>query len=119
MRTKEVNKPKVAWLIGCPSGDQIDFLRELARRQEIALTVFYCSSTPTKGGLSADEPSGRGVLLGGISLRVPGGKVFVNPGIVSHILSKEYDLVVVGGYNHPTMLLAMIIRNIQGRKWIL
>lgn len=108
---------KIAWLTVCPSGDQIDLLRALAKIEGVNLRVLYCSSNPTKGNLRFDEPMGRGQVLRGIGLRIPWGKVFFNPGIIRWILKNKSDFFIVGGYIHPTMQLAMLLLTLQRRPW--
>jgi len=110
---------KIAWLTTVPSGDQIDLLRAMALRPEIDLTVIYCSPKSVKGAIDSGEPLGRGHALKGIKLPGPGDGLFFNPSIVSHLWREPYDLVVVGGYIHPTMQLAMMIRAFRKRPWIL
>ena len=109
----------MAWLTNVPSGDQIDLLRALASRPELDLTVIYCSARSVKGVIDCVEPGGRGLALKGKTLPGPGGRLFFNPSIVPHLMKTVYDLVIVGGYIHPTMQLAMLVRALQKRPWIL
>lgn len=49
-------------------------------------------------------------ILGGCNLSVrkrDGGSLFWNSGILKRLRVEAFDVMVVGGYNHPTMLLAM------------
>lgn len=110
---------RIAWLTTVPSGDQIDLLRAMARRPELNLTVIYCSQQSVKGIIDDKEPLGRGLVLKGIRLPGPGGKLFFNPSIISHLLRVPYDLVFVAGYLHPTMQLAMIVRALRRQPWVL
>jgi glycosyltransferase involved in cell wall biosynthesis len=110
---------RLAWLTNVPSGDQIDLLRALAERPELDLTVIYCSALSVKGVIDCVEPRGRGRALKGRTLPGPGGRLFFNPSIVPHLLKTSYDLVIVGSYIHPTMQLAMLVRALQKRPWVL
>lgn len=97
---------RIAWLTATPSGDQRDFFAALARREQVLLTVIYCSSKGVKGMSDSRAPLGRGVVLPGVALPLA-NSLHLNPSIVSHLLRQRYNLVVVGGYSQPTMQLAM------------
>jgi glycosyltransferase involved in cell wall biosynthesis len=114
-----VGKHRIAWLTNVPSGDQMDLLKELSLRPEVDLTVIYCSSRSVKGRVDPKEPFGRGLAMTGMRLPGPGGGVFLNPSIVTHLWKKRYDLVFIAGYIHPTMQLAMLVRALQRRPWVL
>lgn len=114
-----IQRCRLAWLTNVPSGDQIDLLRALAERPELDLTVIYCSARSVKGAIDAVEPSGRGFVLKGTTLPGPGGRLLFNPSIVPHLLKTLYDLVIIAGYFHPTMQLAMLVRALQKRPWVL
>src|SRR5205807_8675589 len=86
---------------------------------ELDLTVIYCSARSVKGAIDPVEPGGRGFVLKGTTLPGPGGRLFLNPAIVPHLLKTSYDLVIIAGYIHPTMQLAMLVRALQKRPWIL
>jgi len=114
-----IQRCRLAWLTNVPSGDQIDLLRAMATRPELDLTVIYCSARSVKGAIDAVEPGGRGLVLKGATLPGPGGRLFFNPAIVPHLLKTSYDLLIIAGYIHPTMQLAMLVRALQKRPWIL
>src|SRR5438874_9907740 len=104
---KSVDSLAVAWLSNAPSGDQIDLLTAFAARPEVDLNVIYCSGKPLKGELDVQSPNGRGLLLNGSRLPAPDGGLFLNPDIVPRLMRFDYDLLVVGGYSHLTMQIAM------------
>lgn len=112
-------RDRIGWIAPMPSGDQIDFLRALAQRPEIDLSVIYCSPQSVKGALAVSEPFGRGFALGGVTVPGPGGPLFLNSGIIPHLMKTRYDLVIVSGYIYPTMQLAMMMRALQQRPWVL
>jgi glycosyltransferase involved in cell wall biosynthesis len=109
----------VAWLSNAPSGDQIDLLTAFAARPEVDLNVIYCSGKALKGKLDVQSPNGRGVLLRGPKLPGPSGGLFLNADIVPWLMKGNYDLVVVGGYSHLTMQMAMLVRALQRKPWVL
>ena len=110
---------RVAWLTNAPSGDQIDLLTALASRPEIDLRVIYCSPHSMKGEIQASDPCGRGVFLNGPRLPGPSGGAFLNPSIVRVLTRSHYDVLIVGGYAHLTMQLAMLVRAVQRKPWLL
>jgi glycosyltransferase involved in cell wall biosynthesis len=114
------SKPlRVAWLTNAPSGDQIDLLTALASRPEIDLRVIYCSPQSMKGEIQSTDPCGRGSFLKGSKLPGPAGGFFLNPSIVRVLTRSHYDVLVVSGYAHLTMQLAMLVRAIQRKPWLL
>jgi glycosyltransferase involved in cell wall biosynthesis len=115
----ETGYSSVAWITDVPSGDQIDLLKALASRVEVDLTVIYCSADTTKGSINVVDPYGRGRVLKGTKFSIPRGNIFLNPSIVANLLKESYDLVVVGGYFHPTMQLAMLLRALQRKPWVM
>jgi glycosyltransferase involved in cell wall biosynthesis len=110
---------RVAWLSNAPSADQIDLLTALASRPEIDLRVIYCSPKATKGEIQSSDPCGRGVFLNGSKLPGPAGGFFLNPSIVRVLTRSHYDVLIVSGYAHLTMQLAMLVRAIQRKPWLL
>src|SRR5947208_205371 len=115
---KSSNRLVVAWLSNAPSGDQIDLLTAFAARPEVDLNVIYCSGKPLKGETDAQSPNGRGILLNGSKLPAPNGGLFLNADIVPRLMRSDYDLLVVGGYSHLTMQIAMIVRALQKKPWV-
>jgi glycosyltransferase involved in cell wall biosynthesis len=116
---KSVDRLAVAWLANAPSGDQMDLLTAFAARPEVDLKVIYCSGKSLKGDLDVHSPNGRGMLLRGSTLPGPSGGFLLNTDIVPKLMRSDYDLVVVGGYSHPTMQIAMIVRALQKKPWVL
>ena len=114
------NKPvRLAWLTNAPSGDQIDLLTALASRPEIDLRVIYCSPHSLKSEVASSDPLGRGVSLNGSRLPGPAGGFLLNASIVRVLTRSHYDVLIVGGYSHLTMQLAMLVRAIQRKPWLL
>jgi len=110
---------RLAWLTNAPSGDQIDLLTALASRPEIDLRVIYCSPQSLKGELQWSDPCGRGVFLNSSRWSGPAGGLFFNPSIVRVLTRSDYDVLIVSGYAHLTMQLAMLVRAFQRKPWLL
>jgi glycosyltransferase involved in cell wall biosynthesis len=113
------NRLHVAWLTNAPSGDMIDLLTAFASRPEINLNVIYCSPHALKGQIDCQAPGGQGRALKGFRLPGPNGGLFINPSIASVLARSSYDVLVIGGYAHPTMQLAMLVRSLQNKPWVL
>jgi glycosyltransferase involved in cell wall biosynthesis len=110
---------RLAWLSNEPSADQIDLLTALASRPEIDLRVIYCSPQATKGEVESNAPCGRGIFLKGSRVPGPAGGFFLNPSIVRVLTQSHYDVLIVSGYSHLTMQLAMLVRVVQRKPWLL
>lgn len=101
--------------------------RKLAGEPEIELTVFYCSQKSAIPGF--DPGFGQTVqwdipLLEGYSYRflrnwrhsgqISGFFSLINPGIIREILSQPWDAVIVHGYMHATIWLALLAAKVKG-----
>lgn len=59
-------------------------------------------------------------MLPGICLQKAGGTpYFVNPTIIYHLWRFNPDVVISGGYNHPSSLLALFYAKLYGKRLIL
>ena len=110
---------RIAWLTNAPSADQIDLFTALALRPEIDFNVIYCSPHSVKGEIESSAPYGRGVSLQGSRLPRADGGFFLNPSIILLLARSCYDILIISGYAHPTMQLAMMVRAVQRRPWLL
>jgi len=97
----------------------IDLLTAFAARPEIDLVVIYCSPQAVKAQIDCRAPGGRGIPLKRFRLPGPNGGFLINPSITSVLTRSSYDVVVIGGYAHPTMQLAMLVRLLQKKPWVL
>jgi glycosyltransferase involved in cell wall biosynthesis len=111
-----VKRLSVAWLSNAPSGDQIDLLTAFAARPEVDLEIIYCSGNALKGEMDVKASNGTSRLLR--RSKLPGG-LYLNPDIVPRLMRSSYDLLVVVGYSHLTMQLAMMVRAMQKRPWVM
>jgi len=110
---------RVAWLTNAPSGDQIDLLTAFAASPEVDLKVIYCSSHSVKGDIDACAPNGRGISLNGWQIPWPKGGFFLNPSIITTLTRSPCEVLIISGYAHPTMQLAMLVRVLQKKPWVL
>ncbi len=102
---------RLAVVTAIPTPYRDPFWNEVARLPGVELDVYYCSA------IKADQPWMRSwemryhsEFLPTVNLArlLPGGVCWWNPAIGSRLQAGKYDALVVGGYNHPTMIAAMM-----------
>jgi len=116
---KSSNRWRIAWLTNAPSADQIDLLAALAARPDVELSVLYCSPHAVKGEIDSGAPLGRGMALTGSTLPGLEGGLFFNPSVIRTLVGSAYDVLIISGYAHLTMQLAMLVRVLQRKPWLL
>lgn len=103
---------KIAVVTAVPTPYRDPFWNELASRQGVEVHVFYCAAGQADHPWEVDwEQRYRAEVMPGYNLlgwRGPTSRCYWNPCVGSRLRSDEYDAVVIGGYNHPTMCLAML-----------
>lgn len=102
---------KIAVVTPIPTPYRDPFWNVLAAQPEVDLQVYYCAAG------KADSPWGGGWQRNYHTEILPGrnwlawwgssASFFDNPAIVSRLRSDDFDAVLIGGYNHPTMWRAM------------
>lgn len=109
---EKVGKPlRIAVVTPIPTPYRDPFWNELARRPGVQLTVYYCaagkSDRPWKDGWQRRFPFE--VLSGWNLLRWRGSDAscFWNPGLGSRLAVGQFDVLLIGGYNHLTMWSAL------------
>jgi glycosyltransferase involved in cell wall biosynthesis len=109
---------KVAVVTPIPTPYRDPFWNALAQRADIDLTVYYCAASKADRPWTADWAMAyRNEVLPGRNLaprRGGGQSVYWNPLIRKRLREGRFDAVVVGGYNHPTLLAA--IREARRRR---
>jgi glycosyltransferase involved in cell wall biosynthesis len=48
-----------------------------------------------------------------------GGPIFFNPGILPELIKGQYEIIIVGGYHHPTIWIAFIYACIARKRFLL
>jgi glycosyltransferase involved in cell wall biosynthesis len=102
---------KIAVVTPIPTPYRDPFWNAVARRPGIDLHVFYCSAGKSDRPWTADwSREFQAEVLYGCNFanwRGRDASCFWNPDIVQRLQNGNYDAVVVGGYNHATMWVAM------------
>ncbi len=102
---------RIAVLSPIPTPYRDGFWNVLASRDDVELFVYYCSAgkqdRPWRVDWEREYPYE--VLPGANLLRWRGtnASLYNNPGVGSRLSSMSPDAVLVGGYNHPTMAMAI------------
>ena len=112
-------RAKVVWVTEIPTGYRTPVFERLATK--VSLEVLYCSeSDPWRG---RDEVRWRPFekVLPGLSLGGAGGgmRLKLNASVWRHLSASRPDVVVVGGYAHPTMQLAMLWCRVKRVPYVL
>lgn len=102
---------KIAVITPIPTPYRDGFWNVLARQEGIELTVFYCAAgkgdRPWRGDWRRDY---RWEVLPGRNLlawRGPQASLYDNPAVKKRLAKGRFEAVLIGGYNHPTLLAAM------------
>ncbi len=104
---------RVAVVSPIPTPYRDPFWSELAAVPGIALNVYYCASgkddRPWKGDWR--RPVDAEVLPGWNLLRWRGADAscFWNPAIIRRLATGDYDAILIDGYNHLTMIAALVL----------
>jgi glycosyltransferase involved in cell wall biosynthesis len=107
-----VDALRVAVITPIPTPYRDPFWNALAQRSDIDLSVFYCAAgKPDRPWVADWAMAYRNEVLPGRDLarRQQGGhSIYWNPAVRDRLRAGRYDAVVVGGYNHPTLLAAIV-----------
>lgn len=101
----------IAVVTSIPTPYRDPFWNEVAAHTHVDVHVFYCSAGKGDRPWTSNWPRQyRGEVLPGRNLlawRGVDSSCYWNPAIRERLRRGHYDVVIVGGYNHPTMLVAM------------
>jgi glycosyltransferase involved in cell wall biosynthesis len=103
---------KIAVITPTPTPYRDPFWGEVARRREIELEVLYCAAgTSDRPWATEWSREMRCSVLPGYNLFHRLGdssSCFWNPSVLLRLRQGRFDAVVLGGYNHPTMIAAAL-----------
>ncbi|HYJ85234.1 MAG TPA: glycosyltransferase family 4 protein [Pyrinomonadaceae bacterium] len=97
---------RVAYLTEIPTPYREPLLDLLANQDGLELEVLYCSTTARGRDWKWDHKAHE--CLPGINAATGQGNLFLNPTIGRRLSRGQYDVVVISGYAHPTMVMAML-----------
>lgn len=108
-------RPRVALMDGIMTHYRLPFLRELARMDDFAFTVFNGPAPPNHTAVMTDEPLPLPVLP--VRHRsIPGGTRILWTGGVMEALSGRYDAVITVGHVHDLGVWVLwLARRLTGR----
>jgi glycosyltransferase involved in cell wall biosynthesis len=115
---------KIAVVTPIPTPYRDPFWEALAQQSDIDLSVIYCAAGKSDRPWTAESdeytyqrlfPAERN-LLGWLGW---GSSCYWNPDITKHLKNIQPDVVLIGGYNHLTMLAAVRYCNRNRIPWLL
>lgn len=104
---------RVAVVTNIPTPYRKGFFAALDEELGGELVVFYCARAEP-GRQWAGEETGEGYayrFLPGVTLRAT---LHLNPALVLELVRGRFDVVVVGGYGYPSVLLALAAARLRG-----
>lgn len=108
---------RVLYITNLPAPYRIAFFEQLCQGQEIDLTVLYERSTAaTRNEKWKDETSARcfrEVFLPAVKI---GDEASLSLKVLS-FLNRKYDVIILGGYSSPTMMLAITYMHLRRIKF--
>ncbi|WP_121820753.1 glycosyltransferase family 4 protein [Halostella salina] len=105
----------VAILYSIPSPYQENLFELVGNREGINLHVYYCKERPADRDWNIDSGEYSYESLPGVTIH----SQYLNPSIVRRVADKQPDVVIVGGYSHPTMQLGIVTARTLGLPVIL
>jgi glycosyltransferase involved in cell wall biosynthesis len=114
---------RIAVVTPIPTPYRDPFWNQFAGAPGIDLSVFYCSAGKADRPWSSnwDRAFAGGVVPGWNLLRWRGAdsSCFWNPGIIRRLAAGRFDAILIGGYNHLTMWMAMLYATSRRIPWFL
>lgn len=113
-------KAKVAFISTIPTPYRRPMLERLLKIHDLDLKIYYCNSGTSQRPWKLDISQFRKTtFLQGWSIRLGKRFLHINPGILSELQKKKFDVVVINGYSHPTTMAATIWCQITRTPYIL
>jgi len=103
-----IKKKNIIFILKQKEPYRTPLLKRIANRRDIELTVFYCNGYSSQLNYQHTE-SNVYKSIPGIEIKIPNlpKKNYLNPSIWKLLNNHNFDVVIVGGYYHITMLLAI------------
>jgi len=114
---------RIAWVVHSPTPYKVPFFKMLAARPPVDVTFFFLYwDDPQRAWQQEDLPGLKYKVLPGTSFRKRPGEselVHFGPAVVGELRKGHFDLVVICGYSHPTLLFALFYCLITGTPFVL
>ena len=114
---------RIAWIVHSPTPYKTPFFRMLAARPELDVTFFFLYWGDPQRAWNQESLSGlKYKVLPGTSFRRrfrESELVHFGPAVVGKLRKGHFDLVVICGYSHPTLLLALFYCLVTGTPFVL
>lgn len=111
---------RITFVTNIPTPNQNDFFAELAAREDVDLMVLYSAMSESNRQWRWDAADFRYPVE--FLWRMPAPKALhrkhLNPGILLHPRLADSDVVVIGGWSFPTVLLAALVKAVRGGSWL-
>ncbi len=113
--------PRTALLTEIPAPYRVPFLNNLADRVGDRVRVFFYGETEKRRnwGLNGNLRIAHEVIPGFLFQSRHGHPYFFNPGIIGALRRFDPDVIVIGGYAHPTAPLVLSFARRWGKKIVL
>ena len=102
---------KIAYITSLPTPYRTPLLARIAKNPDIDLKVFYCSaSAPSREWeLTLGETAHFSEILPGKTIHVPFINIEskINSSVLRKLKEGKFDCLIIGGYNHLTMIIAI------------
>ncbi len=103
---------KIAYITSLPTPYRTPLLEQISKWPDVDLKVFYCSaSAPSRDWeLNLGKTSAFSEILPGRIIKVPFSNIEskINPSIWKKLQDGRFDVTIISGYNHLTMVIAIL-----------
>ncbi len=114
---------RVAWVVHSPTPYKTSFFQMLAARPKLDVTFFFLYWDDPQRAWNQEQLSGvKYKVLPGTSFRRGPGEseqVHFGPAVIRELRKGRFDLVVICGYSHPTLLFALFYCLVTGKPFVL
>jgi len=118
-----VDVRKIAWVVHSPTPYKTPFFKMLVARPELDVTFLFLYWDDPQRTWNQEPLSGvKYKVLPGISLRKrlrESELVHFGPVVIRELRKGHFDLAVICGYGHPTLLLALLYCLVSGTPFVL
>ena len=114
---------RIAWIVHSPTPYKTPFFRMLAAQPPVDVTFFFLYWGDPQRAWHQEPLSGvKYKVLSGVSFRKRPGEgelVHLGPAVIGELRKGRFNLVVICGYSHPTLLFALFYCLVTGTPFVL